>query len=136
MVSFMFVNVPQIYLYLIVKIFSHQHSPGVVYQGFFATRFKIEEIDHMPVDYLVTLFSFARFIRWGNPSYRRFLKRGNYVIAISTKVTRYCHCVNQIHSFSDSVSVRKMHGCQQNTQNFEEIFISIQAIQGDYRVLV
>ena len=81
-VSFMFVNV----LYLTVKIFSHQQSPGVVYREFFVTRFKIEETDHIPGDYLVTLFSFGRFIRQENPSYR-FLKSGNNIIAIFTKST-------------------------------------------------
>ena len=45
-VGFMFVNV----LYLTVKIFSHQQSPGVVYREFFVTRFKIEETDHIPSD--------------------------------------------------------------------------------------
>ena len=42
-------------LYLTVKISSHQQSPGVVHLEFFVTRFKIEETDHLPDDYLVTL---------------------------------------------------------------------------------
>ena len=56
-------------------------SPGVVYREFFVTRFKIEEIDDIPSSYLVTLFSFSRFIRQENPSYR-FLKNGNNVTVI------------------------------------------------------
>ena len=55
--------------------------------GTFVTKFKISEIDHIPDDYLVTLFIFGRFIRWGNPSYRRFLKNKNSIIAIFTKST-------------------------------------------------
>ena len=82
-------------LYLTVKISSHQQSPGVVHLEFFVTRFKIEETDHLPGDYLVTLFSFGRFIRQGNPSYWVF-KCGNNIIAIFAKSTRYCPCLNQI----------------------------------------
>ena len=52
------------------------------------TRFKIEETDHIPGDYLVTLFSFGRFIRQENPSYR-FLKSGNNITVIFTESTRY-----------------------------------------------
>ena len=63
-------------LYLTVKIFSHQQSPGVIYREFFVTIFKIEETERIPGDYLVTLFSFGRFIRKKNPGYR-FLKSGN-----------------------------------------------------------
>ena len=37
--------------------------------NFFVTRFKIEETGHILGDYLVTLFSFGRFIRQENPSY-------------------------------------------------------------------
>ena len=40
----------------------------------------------MPGDYLVALFSFGRFVRQENPSYR-FLKSGNNIIAIFTKST-------------------------------------------------
>ena len=72
-----------------VKIFSHQESPGVVYPEFFVTRFKIKEADHIRGDYLVTLFSFGRFTRQENLSYR-FLKSGSKVIVIFTKSTRYC----------------------------------------------
>ena len=85
----MSVNVFQICLYLTVEILSHQQSPGVVYRGFFVTKFKIREIDYIPGDYLVTLFTFGRFIRWGNPSHRRFLKNENSIIAIFTKSTWY-----------------------------------------------
>ena len=53
------------------------------------------ETDHIPGDYLVTLFSFGRFIRQENPIYR-FLKSGNNITAIFTKSTRYCACLNQI----------------------------------------
>ena len=67
-------------------MFSHQQSPGVVYREFFVTRSKIEETDHIPGDYLVTLLSFGRFIRQENPNYR-FLKSGNNIIAIFTKST-------------------------------------------------
>ena len=88
-VSFLFVNVLQIYLYLTVEILGHQQPPGAVYRGFFVTKFKITEIDHIPGDYLVTLFTFGRFVRWGNPSYRRFLKNENSIIAIFTKSTWY-----------------------------------------------
>ena len=62
--------------------------------GIFVTRFKIEETDHIPGDYLVTLFSFGRFIRQENPSYR-FLKSGNNVTVIFTKSTRYCASLNE-----------------------------------------
>ena len=74
----MLVNVLLDLLYLTVKIFSHQQSPGVVNQEFFVTRLKIEKTDHKSGDYLVTLFSFGRFIRQGNPSYW-FLKGGNNI---------------------------------------------------------
>ena len=94
-VCFMLVNVLLDLLYLTVKIFSHQQSPGVVNQEFFVTRLKIEKTDHKSGDYLVTLFSFGRFIRQGNPSYWVF-KCGNNIIAIFAKSTRYCPCLNQI----------------------------------------
>ena len=94
-VCFMLVNVLLDLLYLTVKIFSHQQSPGVVNREFFVTRFKREETDHIPGDYLVTLFSFGRFIRQENPSYR-FLKSGNNITVIFTKSTRYCACLIQI----------------------------------------
>ena len=48
------------------KNIQSQQSPGVVYWEFFVTRFKIEETDHIAGDYLVTLFSFGKFIRQGN----------------------------------------------------------------------
>ena len=73
-------------LYLTVKMLSHRKSSGVVYRNSFVTRFKIEETDDIPGDYLVTLFSFGRFIRQENPSYR-FLKSGNNIIAVFTKST-------------------------------------------------
>ena len=56
-------------LYLTVKMLSHRKSSGVVYRNSFVTRFKIEETDDIPGDYLVTLFSFGRFIRQKNQSY-------------------------------------------------------------------
>ena len=62
--------------------------------GIFVTRFKREETDHIPGDYLVTLFSFGRFIRQENPSYR-LLKSGNNVTVIFTKSTRYWACLNE-----------------------------------------
>ena len=77
-------------------------SPAVTrcqYRSFFVTKFKIREIDHIPGDYLVTLFTFGQFIRWGNPNYWRFLKNENSIIAIFTKSTWYCcivPCFNQI----------------------------------------
>ena len=43
----------------------------------------------------MTLFSFDRFIRQENPSYR-FLKSGNNVTVIFTKSTQYYACLNQI----------------------------------------
>ena len=49
----------------------------------------------MPGDYLVTLFSFRRFIRQKNPGCR-FLKGGNNITVIFTKSTRYCVCLNHI----------------------------------------
>ena len=90
------VYVLQIFLYFTVEILSHQQSPDVVYQGFFVTKFKIREIDHIPGDYLVTLFTLGRFIAWGNPSYWRLLKNENSIIAIFTKSIWYCPCFNQI----------------------------------------
>ena len=42
---------------------------GVVYREFFVTRLKREETTHIPGDYLMTHFSFGRFIRQENPSY-------------------------------------------------------------------
>ena len=90
------VYVLQIFLYFTVEILSHQQSPGVVYWGFFVIDFKIREIDHIPGDYLVTLFTLGRFIGWGNPSYWRLLKNENSIIAIFTKSTWYCPCFNQI----------------------------------------
>ena len=77
----MLVNVLQISFYVTVEILSHQQSPGVIYQQFFVTKFKIREIDHIPGDYLVTIFTFGRFIRWGNPSCWSFLKNENSIIA-------------------------------------------------------
>ena len=77
----MVVNVLQIYFYVTIEIIIHQQSPGVVYQRFFVTKFKIREIHHIPGDYLVTIFTFSRFIRWGNPSCWRFLKNENSIIA-------------------------------------------------------
>ena len=93
----MFLNVLQIYLYLTVEILSHQQSPGLVYWGFFVTKFKIREIDHILGDYLVTLFTFGRFIRWENPSYPRFLKNENSIIAIFMKSTSYCPLLQPNH---------------------------------------
>ena len=61
-ISFMFVNVLEIYLYLTLEIFSHQQSPGVVYRRFFVTIFKIKENDYIPGEYLLNFFSFHRFI--------------------------------------------------------------------------
>ena len=49
------------------------------------------KIDHIPCECPVTLFTFGRFIRLGNPSYRRFL---NHIIVTLTKWT-YCSCCNQ-----------------------------------------
>ena len=46
-VSIILVNVLQICFYLTVEILSHQQSPSVVYRGFFVTKFKIREIDHI-----------------------------------------------------------------------------------------
>ena len=70
-------------------------SPGVVYREYCVTRFKVEETDHIPGDYLVTLFSFGGFIRQENPSYR-FLKNGNNIIAfLRNLLTRTC--VDQIN---------------------------------------
>ena len=94
-VCFMLANVLLDLLYLTVKIFSHQQSPGVVHQEVFVTRFKIEKTDHIPSDYLVTIFSFGRLIRQGNPSYRIFKSRNN-IIAIFAKSTPYCPCLKQI----------------------------------------
>ena len=56
-ISFMFVNVLEIYLYLTLEIFSHQQSPGVVYRRFFVTMFKIKENDYTPGEYLLNFFS-------------------------------------------------------------------------------
>ena len=52
----------------------------------FVTRFKVEGTDHIPGDCLVTLFSFGRFIRQENLSYR-LLKNGSNIIAIFPKST-------------------------------------------------
>ena len=93
----MSVNVFQICLYLTVEILSHQQSPGVVYRGFFVTKFKIRVIDRISGYYLVTLFTFGRFIRWGNPSYQRFLKNENSFLAIFTKSTWYCPLLQPNH---------------------------------------
>ena len=73
---------------------SHQQSPRVVYREFFVAKFKKEETDHIPGDYLVTYFSFGRFIRQENPSYR-LLKSGNNVTVIFTKFTWYCTYLNK-----------------------------------------
>ena len=62
--------------------------------GIFVVRFKREEADHTPCDYLVTLFSFSRFIRQENLCYR-FLKSGNNVTVIFTESTRYYACLNE-----------------------------------------
>ena len=45
---------------------------------------------------------------------------------------------NTIHGFRDSVPVLKIHGCYKNTQKSEQlsILVSIQAIQGNYSVLM
>ena len=112
-VSIMLVNVLQIYFYVTVEILSHQQSPGVVYRGFFVTKFKIREIDHIPGDYLVTLFTFGRFIRWGNPSCRRFLKNENSIIAIFKKSAWYYPCFNQI------IPCSSIGTCEQRAKKWE-----------------
>ena len=81
-----------------VEILRQQQSPGLVYRGFFVTKFKIREIEYIPGDYLVTLFTFDRFTGWGNPSYWRFLKNENSIIAIFTKSTWYCPLLQPNHS--------------------------------------
>ena len=81
MISFMFVNVPYVYLYLTVKILSHQQSPGSVYWNLTADS-KLKRL----TTYLGTLFSFGRFIRQENWTCW-FLKTGNNIIAIFTKST-------------------------------------------------
>ena len=80
-ISFMFVNVPYVYPYLTVKIFSHQQLPGSVYWDLTADS-KLKRL----TTYLGTVFSFGTFIRQENPACR-FLKTGNNIIAIFTKST-------------------------------------------------
>ena len=41
-----------------------------------------------------------------------------------------------MHSFRDSVPVLKIHGFYQDTQKFQQLFIPIQTIEGDYNVLM
>ena len=43
---------------------------------------------------------------------------------------------NTIHSFRDSFSVLKIHGCYQDTQKFEQLSIPIQVIRGQNGVLM
>ena len=43
---------------------------------------------------------------------------------------------NTIHGFRGSFPVLKKHGCYQETQRFEQLSIPIQAIQGNYSVLM
>ena len=62
--------------------------------GIFCHQIQIEETDHIPGDYLVTLFIFGRFIRQENPRYW-FLKSGNKITVIFTKSTRYCICESE-----------------------------------------
>ena len=59
------------------------------------------------------LFSFGRFIRQENPSYR-FLKSGNNITVIFTKSTRYCACLNQIIPDWSSIEI-----CWQRAKKWE-----------------
>ena len=63
--------------------------------GIFCHQIQNRRSDHITGDYLVTLFSFGRFMRQENLD-DRFLKSGNNVTATFTKSTRYCACLNQI----------------------------------------
>lgn len=81
-VSFMFVNVFQIHLYITVEIFSHQQSHGVFFYH------QVQNIRDWPIagDYLVSVFSSGRFIRWGNPiTLSRFLRNRRGIVPASTK---------------------------------------------------
>ena len=108
-------------LYLTVKIFSQQQPRGVVYREFFVTRFKIEENDHIPGDYLVTLFSFGRFTRKENLSYWIF-ENWKQSIAIFTKSTRYCPCVNQFEVIASFLieMVSKLGYREPKSENWRE----------------
>ena len=44
--------------------------------------------------------------------------------------------VLKVHGLRDSVSILKVYGCYKDTQKFEQRFIPVQAIQGDYSVLM
>ena len=67
----------------------------------------------MAGDYLVTLVSFGRFIRWGNPSYLRFLKSRNYIIGIFMESTGYCPYFSQI------IPKSSIGNCLQRAENSE-----------------
>ena len=83
---FMLVNVLLDLLYLTVKIFSHQQSPGVEHLEFFFTSFKIEENDHLPGVYLVTLFQVIGSLRVETTS-SRFLLNLLDTVPASTKLS-------------------------------------------------
>ena len=90
--SVMFVNVLQISLYLTVKIFSHQ----VPYTGNFLSP---DSVKKRPTTDLVTTWRFLSLsanILDKKIQVIGFLKSGNNIIAIFTKSTWYCSCVNQI----------------------------------------
>ena len=88
-ISFMFVNVPYVYPYLTVKIFSHQQLPGSVYWDLTADS-KLKRL----TTYLGTVFSFGTFIRQENPACR-FLKLETILSRfLQNLLTPYLHLPN------------------------------------------